>query len=86
MLNQRLQHFFTKMKLQDMLNQWFSNLFKISTLRSAKIFSITHGPLFLSINSGSAARSSSVADVKYMDISNEMLCALSKQQVFRARK
>ena len=32
-----------------------------------RFFSITHGPLFLSINSGSAAkRNSRVADVKYM--------------------
>ena len=34
----------------DDLSQWFSNFFKISTLRSQKIFSITCGPLFLSIN------------------------------------
>ena len=41
--------------------------FKISTLRSPKIFSITRGPLFLSINSGLAAKkTSSVADVKYI--------------------
>ena len=33
-----------------------------------KFFSITHGPLLLKINSGSAAkRSSRDADVKYMD-------------------
>ena len=33
-----------------MLEQWFSNFFEISTLRSPKIFSITHDSLFLSIN------------------------------------
>ena len=32
------------------VDQWFSNLFEISTFRSPKLFSLTHGPLFLSIN------------------------------------
>ena len=31
--------------------QWFSNFFKISTLRFPKIFSINYGPLFFKISS-----------------------------------
>ena len=33
------------------LSQWSSNVFKISTLRSLKVFSITHGALFFIHNS-----------------------------------
>ena len=64
-----------KLKSID-LNQWFSYFFKILFLRPPqRFFSIAHEPLFLSINSGSAAkRSSTVADVKDIRATIFSLC------------